>query len=290
MRVIDVDDLEKMSPVFRGKGGHKRAELFMRLFSIDKVNEVYNNSSSYSGADFAARLLNDLGIDYMIGFADRLETLPEGAFITVSNHPYGGIDGIILIDIMAGIRSDYKLMVNKALSLVKTMKENFITVTPMFSKKKGITGTTIHGFRETVKSLKNGHPVGFFPSGAVSDFSLKEMRVRDRNWQKSILHIIHSMKVPVLPIRFFDTNSSFFYFLGLINWQIRSLRLPYELFNKTERKPRIGIGNIISVEEQEQFGDFASLGVYLRKAIYEMPVPKSFVPRTKLNLDEVKNT
>lgn len=290
MRVIDVDELEKLSPVFRGEKGHKRAELFMRLFSIDKVNEVYNNSSSYSGADFAARLLNDLGIDYIIGNADRLEALPEGAFITVSNHPYGGIDGIILIDIMAGIRSDYKLMVNKMLSLVKTMKENFITVTPMFTKKKGITGTTIHGFRETVMSLQNGHPVGFFPSGAVSDFTLKDFRVRDRKWQTSILRLIHSMKVPVLPIRFFDANSRFFYFLGLINWQIRSLRMPFELFNKTKKKPRIGIGNIISVEEQERFGDFVSLGAFLRKSIYEMPVPKSFVPRTKLNLDEVKNT
>lgn len=42
-----------------------------------------------------------------------------------SNHPYGGLDGIILVDLMAGIRHDYKLMVNNILSLLKTKKKNF---------------------------------------------------------------------------------------------------------------------------------------------------------------------
>ena len=289
MRVIDVDNLAEMSPFFRGKKGSRRAELFMKLFAIDKVNQVYHNSGHFTGSAFAASLLNDLGINYMIGNAERLSRLPEGAFITVANHPYGGLDGIILIDIMAGIRPDYKLMVNKLLSLVKTMKENFISVTPVFTRRKGITSTTIHGIRETIASLNNGHPVGFFPSGAVSAFSLKNLHVRDRKWQTSIMHLIHSMKVPVLPIRFFDANSTFFYFLGLISWKIRTLRMPGEIFNKKEKKLRVGIGDIISVREQEKFKDLTSLGSFLRESVYKMPLPASFIPRNKLDLNSGKN-
>ena len=85
-------------------------------------------------------------------------------------------------------------------------------------------------------------------------------------------------------MRFFDRNSSFFYFLGLINWRIRALRLPYEVFNKRDRELRIGIGNLISVEEQKQFTDIAALGSFLRKSVYEMPVPDSYIPRKMLNL------
>ena len=81
--------------------------------------------------------MNDLGVNYVIGNAERLEQLPQEAFITVSNHPYGGLDGIILIDLIAGIRSDYKLMVNKIISLVKTMQENFISVIPTGNRKGG---------------------------------------------------------------------------------------------------------------------------------------------------------
>jgi putative hemolysin len=282
MEVIGVKDFESISSFFKGEKGHRRAEFFMHLFAIDKVNQVYDNSGAYSGAAFASSLLNDLGVNYVVGNAERLKLLPEGAFITVSNHPYGGLDGIILIDMMAGIRSDYKLMVNKMLSLVKTMKENFISVTPTLTRKNSITATSIHGIRETIMHLNDGHPAGFFPSGAVSDFRLKDLHIRDRNWQTSILHMIQSAKVPILPIRFFDTNSPFFYFLGLINWKIRSLRMPSELFNKRKQKPRIGIGNIISVKEQEQFTDVSKFGAFLRKFVYEMPLTGSLVPRNML--------
>ena len=286
MKVIDVKDFEAWSPFFRGEWGHRFAEFMIRMMALDKVNQVYDHSGDYTGARFAEGLLNDFGVNYVIGNAERLQKLPDGAFITVSNHPYGGLDGIILIDLMARIRPDYKLMVNRMLSLVKTMKDNFISVTPVGNKKSGISVTSIHGLRETLTHLQEGHPVGFFPSGAVSDFRLKDMRVRDRKWQKSVLHLIHTIKVPIVPIRFFDINSAFFYFLGLINWRIRSLRMCRELFNKKEQNPRIGIGNIISVEEQKQFPDSGSLGIFLRKAVYEMPKPGSFVPRTRLNLQE----
>jgi putative hemolysin len=286
MKVIDPKDFESLSPIFRGEKGYRRAERFMRIAALDKVNQVYDHSFNYTGARFAEGLLKDFEVNYVIGNAERLKLLPKGAFITVSNHPYGGLDGIILIDLMARIRPDYKLMVNRMLSLVDTMKDNFIPVTPVGNKKTGISGTSMQGVRETLAHIKDGHPVGFFPSGAVSDFRLKDFRVKDRKWQKSILRLIHSVKVPIVPIRFFDKNSPLFYFLGLINWKIRLLRMPRELFNKKHQKPRVGIGNIISVEEQKRFSDCGSLGRFLRKAVYEMPRPVSFVSRTMLNFLE----
>ncbi|MDP4223616.1 MAG: 1-acyl-sn-glycerol-3-phosphate acyltransferase [Bacteroidota bacterium] len=284
MKVVDTTDFEGFSPIFRGEKGRRRAEFVMRKLAIDKVNWVYDHSGSYTGAEFAGRLLNDVGVNYVVGNAERLKMLPEGAFITIANHPYGGLDGIILINMIAGIRPDYKLMVNELISRVKTMKENFIPVTPTGNKKKPITSVSINGIKETIRNLRNGHPVGFFPSGAVSDFSLREMRIRDRKWQDSILHVIHKMRVPVLPIRFFDLNSKFFYFLGLINWRIRTLRIPTELFNKRNQKSRIGIGNIVTVQEQEKYNDPESLGDYLRRSVYEMPLPQIFVPHSLIQI------
>jgi putative hemolysin len=288
MNAIDPKDFEMLSPIFRGKAGQWLAEFIIQITSLDKVNYVYDHSFKYKGARFAEGLLSDFGVNYSIGNAEQLKYLPDGAFITVSNHPYGGLDGIILIDLMARIRPDFKLMVNRILSLVKTMKDNFISVNPTGNKKNNITMASIHGMRETLAHLQEGHPVGFFPSGAVSDFSLKDMHVRDRNWQQSILRLIHSVKVPILPIRFFGRNSPFFYFLGLINWRIRLLRMPHELFNKSEQETRIGIGNIISVKEQEKYTDSDSLGRFLRKTLYEMPEPASFIPRTMINFPEKK--
>lgn len=282
MKVIDAKDFESYSRVFRGAWGNRLAEFAIKFLAIDKVNWVYNHSGAYYGADFTSRLLDDLGVNYLVGNAHRLQTLPQGAFITVSNHPYGGLDGIMSIDLFASIRPDYRFMVNKFLASIKTMSENFITVVPTGNKKTSVKAESIRGIRETLAHLHNGHPAGFFPSGAVSDFSPREMKVRDRKWQDSILHVIRAAKVPILPVRFFDKNSAFFYFLGLINWRVRLLRLPSEVFNKKGKEPRIGIGELISVKEQERFNTPASLGVFLRKAVYEMPLPSSFVSGKEL--------
>lgn len=283
MKVLGIKDFEEVSSFFKGKRGHRRAEFVMRFLAIDQVNRVYDNSGAYSGLEFTSRLLEDLGVHYVIGHAERLRSLPEGSFITVSNHPYGGLDGIISIDLMASVRPDYKFMVNEILSLIKTLDGNFISVTPADNKNSDLTSTNIGGIRETLEYLRGGHPVGFFPSGAVSDFSLRHLRIRDRPWQEGILKLIHSAKVPILPIRFFDRNSTFFYFLGLINWRIRMLRLSSEVFNKKDQVLRVGIGNIISVKEQERFDSPESLGVFLRKAVYEMPLPASFISRKSIH-------
>jgi len=277
--------MEKLSPIFKGKNGNRLAKFFMHIFAIDKVNWVYERSCDYTGSDFAGSLLNDLGANYVIGNVERLKNLPEGAFITISNHPYGGLDGIMLVDLMAGIRPDYKLMVNQFLTMVETMDDNFIPVKPRVGKRNtDPTAQGINGIRETLTQLQAGHPVGFFPAGAVSMFRFRNLRTLDREWQKSIVRLIQMAKVPVLPIRFFDYNSRFFYFLGIINWRIRSLRMPYELFNKKGHRHRIGIGKMISVEEQAGFKDYKLFGAFLRKSVYGMPKPTSFTPRTILVL------
>jgi putative hemolysin len=276
MKVINISDFEAASGLFRSEWGHRLAEFIMRFVAFDKVNWVYEHSEAYTGAEFTSRLLDDVGVNYVVGNSHRLKTLPDGAFITVSNHPYGGLDGIMSIDLFAGIRPDYKFMVNKILAMIKTMSGNFISVIPTGNKKTGIKAASIRGVRETIEHLRGGHPVGFFPSGAVSDLNLRNFTVRDRSWQESILHMIHSARVPILPVRFFDKNSPLFYFLGLINWRIRLLRLPSEVFNKNGLQPRIGIGELIPVREQQRFTDATSLGAFLRKTVYEMPLPDSF--------------
>lgn len=285
-KLIDTTDFVLVSPVFAGEKGQRLARFTMKIFKIDLVNDLYDRSAHYKGAKFAHSMLVDLGVDYLIGNAERLIPLQEGVFITVSNHPYGGIDGIMLIDLMAGIRSDYKLMVNQILTLVKTMNENFVSVRPRVGNKTPNPAKNIFGIRETLKHIREGHPFGFFPAGAVSMFSFKNLRIRDREWQESILKLIQGLKVPIVPIRFYDSNSKFFYLLGLIDWRIRQFRLPYELFNKRGKKTRIGIGNLITVEEQEKFHDTKSFGAYLHRIIYQMPMPKNFIARSRIQFPD----
>ena len=133
-----------------------------------------------------------------------------------------------------------------------------------------------------MRHIRDGYPLGIFPSGAVSDLHPLERRICDREWQPSVLKIIHRAKVPIVPIRFFDRNSLFFYLLGLISWKIRVLRLPTEIVNKAGSVHRIGIGKTISVEEQSLYRDLKSFGKFLRDTVYGMPLPETFRSRKEI--------
>ena len=249
-------------------GGIPLASTLMHLLSIDKVNDLYDRNCSYKGPVFARAVLNDLGLRYEIKNEDILDSLPDGPFITISNHPYGHIDGIILVDLFGHLRGDYKVMVNEILGRIAPLQPNFISVTPVGAERMPPTTTSMVGVKAVLKHVREGHPVGLFPAGAVSDLSISDRCVRDREWQEPVIRLIKKLDVPILPVTFIDGNSPFYYTLGLLDWRIRLLRLPSEVFNKRGKTIRISIGNIISPEAQDEFNDLNDFRQFLRNKVY----------------------
>lgn len=276
MPLLPVSQLEMLFPAFKGKVGNAFASFLRKLLSVSKLSEGYDKFSHLEGAAFTDAMLDYLDIDFKIGNPDRLLNLPEGPFITVSNHPYGGIDGVILMSLIGNQRPRFKVMVNEFLSLVEPLKNSWIVVNPKNDAGSGVTGKNIQGVKEVLTNLRSGEPVGFFPSGAVSDFKLKEMKIRDREWQEPVLRLIQKAKAPIVPIRFFDHNSLVFYSLGLIDWKIRSLRLPREIVNKKNTRIRVGIGNVLSVDEQKKHPGIEDFSEWLRESVYGMPKPQEY--------------
>lgn len=283
MALITMEDIENISPIFKGERGHTLANRLMRLTGVDRLAEHYARHEELTGPDFVDAFLKDLDVNYEVSGLEHLAALAQGPFVTVSNHPYGGLDGLILIDLIGHFREDFKVMANQFLSLVKTIKDNFITVVPNTKEAARATKESIAGLRKAISQLLEGHPIGLFPAGAVSD--LKGFSIRDREWQESAIRLIQKMNVPVLPVRFFDRNSNLFYFLGLINWKIRTLRLAKEILNKNGQSIRVGIGPVISVEEQQQFRTRKALGSFLRASVYDMSWSERFIKRNEINFD-----
>jgi Putative hemolysin len=267
--VVDINDLQKLNSFFGTTLGRFLGKLFLKWFCVEKVNEVHSKNCHLRGAEFTTALLNDPLIDlkYRVHHKERLTQLPEGAFITVSNHPIGSLDGIILIDIFASIRPDFKVMVNGVLENIGAMEDNFISVKPD-SKKQGANLQNVNGVRESLGRLKSGSPVGFFPAGAISFYNKKENGICDLPWTHSIVKLIRKAKVPVYPVLFDFHNTRFFYWLGRIDWRIRTLRIPAEAFNKKGKTADVYIGKMISVEEIANIQTDDELATFLYKATY----------------------
>ncbi|MBQ8071147.1 MAG: 1-acyl-sn-glycerol-3-phosphate acyltransferase [Bacteroidales bacterium] len=284
MALLPDEELLSLSPFFAtGKG--KALMSFLRRVVLPSFTKLYEKNEEYHGAEFADHVLRDQGVDYLVGGVDVLRNLPDGPFITVSNHPYGGVDGLVLVDLIRHLKPDFMVMVNKILSVLHPMEEAFISVTPNGESVGKPTLESISGTRRALAHIREGHPLGLFPSGAVSDLSLKEGRIRDRQWQKPIIKFIMKAGVPVIPVRFFDRNTLFYYILGLIDWRVRLLRLPKEVTNKGGKILRVAFGEPISPERQALFGnDPDAFGKFLRESVYGMPLPEKFIKRSELCL------
>lgn len=268
--VLDKEDIQRMVPLFRSKWGEKLMNIAIPLLAIDKVNGIYSRCCHKRGHEFSTLLLKDLDIVYEVNNPELIKQFPEGAFITVSNHPFGALDGITLISFMGDQRPDFKVMVNSVLTYIEAMSPNFIAVEP-YSSKKG-SAVNMKGIKESIRHLREGHPLGFFPAGGVSKIQ-PNLRIEDNPWAENIVRLISQMKLPVVPIYFHGHNSVFFYFLGLISWKIRTLRLAPEVFRARGRKIRISLGQPISVAEQQACGSVAELGKFLRQRTYEAGKP-----------------
>lgn len=270
MPILELQELKKMIPSFSGRAGNALAAFLMRMLSVDKVNDLYDRHSDLEGPDFAGAVLDDIGVEYEVKNREILAYLPEGPFITISNHPYGSIDGMMLVDLFGHLRSDYKVMVNKFLSRIETLDDNFICVTPVGEQRTSPSDDSINGIRNAVRHVRDGHPLGIFPSGAVSDFSFKEGCIRDRVWPEPVIRLIRKLNVPVLPVKFLDRNSDFYYGLGLVDWKVRLLRLPAEVFNKRGKPARIAVGELITPQKQASFADIEEFGAFLRSSVYDL--------------------
>ncbi len=270
MPLLSIDELEKAAPIFRGAAGNAFGRMLMQILAVDKVNDLYDRNEALTGPDFARAVLKDIGVEYEVIGRERLEKLPDGPFITISNHPYGSIDGVMLVDLFGHIRPDFKVMVNRFLSRIGTLSDNFICVTPVGAERTAPTRDSIQGIKDSVAHVRGGHPLGLFPSGAVSDLSIKDRCIRDREWQEPVIRLIRKLNVPIVPVHFLDRNSDFYYSLGLIDWRVRLLRLPGEVFNKRGKRTRIAIGEIITPEFQKEFDDIGDFREFLRNKVYNL--------------------
>lgn len=280
------DAAERLSPIFKGRKGKLLFDVAAGLTGVARINALHDRVDRAGipyGAPFAKGILDDIGVDFRIGNAERLRDLPEGPFIVVANHIYGHIDGICLLDLFGQRRPETKVLVNEMLTWIPGLAPNFIAVNPTLNARQTASATSINGVKSALLQIREGGPLCMFPSGAVADLKPKEhWTLSERDWQDAAIRLIQKARVPVIPVRFFDRNSRFYYALGLIDYRVRFARLFHEMFNKRGTHPRLGIGEIISVEEQEKHTDLQDFKDYLRHSVYDMPLPESFVNRSEL--------
>ena len=242
----------------------------MKLLKISTLNKIYDRNKHLSELEFINALLEEFEVEFEIPEEDLKRIPKSGAFITISNHPLGGIDGILLLKLLLEQRSDFKIIANFLLHRIEPLKPFVMPVNP-FEDRKDVK-SSVSGFKLALQHLKDEQPLGIFPAGEVSTFK-DDKQIVDKKWEKAAMKLIKKAEVPVVPIYFHARNSKLFYRMAKISDTLRTAKLPSELLTQKERLIKVRIGNPISVKDQLEHDDLDEFTEFLRKKTYVLANP-----------------
>ena len=256
----------------------------LRVLRISTINKIYENNKHKTDLDFLNGVLDDCNIKFEIPEEDLKRIPKEGAFITISNHPLGGIDGVLLLKLLIEKRADYKIIANFLLHRIEPLKPYVMPVNPFETRKDA--KSSVAGIKSALLHLREGKPLGIFPAGEVSTYKDGKLKV-DKPWEESAVRLIQKANVPVIPIYFHAKNSRLFYFLSKISDTLRTAKLPSEVISQEGRVIKVRIGKPISVVDQNEYKELAAFSEFIRKKTYMLANP--FEKKTKiLSTEKIK--
>lgn len=261
-----------------------------RALRFPAMNAIYEEIQSWTDDDrhFSTKTLTALGID-VDTLAEQVERIPKtGPVVVVANHPFGGIEGLILCSMLREVRPDAKLLANNLLSMIPDLRDSFFFVDAF--EGKGATGRNIGPTRAAMKWVKEGHLLGAFPAGEVSHLKLRKRAVVDPQWNPTTAKIIQRTGATVVPIFFDGHNSRLFHVAGLIHPRLRTVMLPTEMLRKRDAKVTVRVGSPISPQRLVRFDDPNNLNDYLRVRTYLLKPQKQqedTAPETSPNADVI---
>lgn len=284
-KVVTNEDLKKALGL-KGFFGTCVAGLAYGFLGLGKINRLFDGAADYQGREFADHLLENMNITIDVN-PTQLENIPkEGGFVVVSNHPFGGIEGVMLLSAIAKVRPDFKIMANFILSHIPNLSECFFAVNPF--EKNPEWKSSVGGIKGAILHLEAGNGLGVFPAGEVSRYHGHDYP-EDLPWSNSIARIIKNAKVPVVPVFWEGRNSKLFYAVDKIHPMMGTARLCRELANKHDQRFNLQIGKPILPAEVALYEKPADLAAYLRSRSYalEANIPAAAVEQKPSNLAEI---
>lgn len=254
------------NPLARGAYG-VIARPLEKFMGIREINAVYRRIlADRREEEFFATTLRVLGVEYAVSEEDLAKIPAEGPLFVVANHPFGGVDGIILGDLITRRRSDMRLLANSLLGRLEGIRPWLISVNPF----GGVNAAreNVRSMKDALRHLAGGGCMATFPSGEVSSLHLSRREVTDPKWSPHIGRLIRQSKATVLPVFFEGRNSALFQAAGLLSPKARTALLIRELINKRGSFVRLRIGSPIPFRKLEEIPDDEALTEYLRLNTY----------------------
>lgn len=238
-----------------------------RFICQERMNTLLDHGDGLLGPDFADSVLADLSITYNIrGDFDPADR----RVIFVSNHPLGGLDGLVLCSMVRRLYGspDMKFIVNDLLTYVEPMRDVFIGVNKHGGQSRAAADAIDRAFA-------GPDPIVMFPAGLCSRRG-PDGSVRDLVWNKMFVNKAISSRRNIIPVHFSGHNSSFFYkFAQLrtrlgIGFNLEMVRLPREIFINEGSTFTVTLGQPVDWASLPGGRQAAATAAAMREAVYNL--------------------
>jgi putative hemolysin len=248
MSAFKTISIANIMPPEKTKGVMKFAiKLMDFILGVKKLNALYTDNAMHGlpRDEFSEKLLLK-ALNLKINGIEELQAkIPRtGPVMIASNHPFGGIEGVILALYISRIRPDLKVLANEGLRLFPEIQDYFIFTNPL-SERNPKNGPSL---RQCKKHLQSGGALMMFPAGRVSYYQPEKQRISEHEWNRVVGRLVQSCDADYLPIFIEGRNSKLFYNLGRIYYRLRMLRLAHELLGKKGATINVFTGNPVKAK------------------------------------------
>ncbi|MCO5113603.1 MAG: lysophospholipid acyltransferase family protein [Bdellovibrionaceae bacterium] len=229
----------------------------MKLLGVSELLRMYKDNEQEIAENgpwtTGIRLLN-LSINV---HPDQLNHIPaEGPLVIVSNHPFGGADGIVLSYLVEQRRKDLKVFVTNMLSEQLPAAKPYFLDVELYGDSHQHKARNQQAVSAAIDYVKNGGALVIFPAGTPAQAHTPFGEAEDLPWKTGAAKIIQESKAPVIPVFFEGQNSVFFQSVGIFFSRFKSARtllLAKELLNKKNKEISVRIGSKIPFSNIENF-------------------------------------
>lgn len=215
---------------------------------------------------FVDSVLRDLQVQLDLPPFEEEKIPATGPVIITSNHPYGGLDGLMVMATVGRRRRDLRILVNPELAQLDAIGSLMIAVDP-FGGPQAKRANAV-GMRKALRWVEEGGALMIFPAGEVSHLQLRTLSVSDPPWSTTAARLIRMSGAPVVPMYFGGANSALFQLAGVLHPRLRTLLLPHELGNKLGARVPVRLGSTIPAAKLAAFETDAELAAHLRLKTY----------------------
>jgi len=217
-----------------------------KIIHLKEINYVLGKYGDLKGVEFAEAVLKYLEDKDVVNILHPDKFAEGQKYVFVSNHPLGGLDGLVITKELNNHFGPSKFLVNDILMNVTPLEDVFVPVNNL--GRAG--GKQVHGVMDLYNS--DFHVLNF-PAGACS--RLIKGKIQDLPWKKSFVRQAANSGRYIVPMHFEGRNSGLFYWsskirmaLGIKSF-IEMILLPHEMFRQKKKTFTLTIGDPISPEE-----------------------------------------